>query len=783
MSFSIFILTACSGTKKLSKGQKLLVKNKVEIKGSDQNLSKSDLLSLTVQDPNESFLGLRIRLSIYNMSKDSNQNWWNRKLRELGQAAVILDSQAIIKTIDRMQYKMASKGYFNPDISYVVKKRGIFERKKKAKVVYEIKPNQPYRYRNIDKDIQDTTIANLMTQWKQRTLLKSGNIYDVDVLEKERARITKRLQDLGYYAFSKEYISYAIDSALGNHTMDVTMILRGVREAALDSNGNPKYLPHKKYYINDVNFIYESNKMPKKITDTSTHIELINTLTKKEIKAGDTNLPYYIKYKYKLNIKPQVLTQKTFIVPSETFSLQNMEQSYLNLSDLRLFGYTNITYQELPYDTTKSYMDNNQLNCNISLTQSPKYNFSTQAELTTSSGIQGIAANIAVQDKNIFKRGEIFGLKLGVALDVQSALSNAQNPILLNTIEAKIEANLEIPRFLSPVSVDRFSKYFRPKTLISLGYSYQYKKDYQRTIVNASMAYYWKDGKHTHTLTPIDANIVKMYASSKFANTIDSLSLTNKRFQYQYEDHFLLNAHYSYIYNEQDARNQKGFNFVRFNVEAAGNLLYLGFRACNAHKDKNGQYDIFSIPFAQYLKTDIDYKHHFIFAPDVALVLRAMVGVGYYYLNSKSLPYEKSFYGGGSNNIRAWRLYQLGPGSYKSSNNSIEQLGDLTLVLNAEQRFPIFAGLKGALFVDAGNIWLLKNNPQMPGAAFQFKSFINDIAIGAGFGLRYDFGFFLIRLDAAIPLRNPAKPNGEKWVLPKSQWSDILLNFGIGYPF
>lgn len=783
MSLSIILLTGCSGTRKLSKGQRLLVKNKLELKGKETNLSKSDLLSLTVQDPNESFLGLRIRLGVYNWAKDSNNNWWNRKLRELGEPPVILDSQAITKTLNRMKYDLASQGYFDPLISYKVKKKGLFFRKKKAKVIYIIRPNEPYRYRNITKDIQDDSIAALMTQWKEKTLLKKGAVYNVSTLEKERERITRQLQDIGYYAFSKEYISYAIDSSLGDFQMDVTLILRGVRDAQSDSNGNPRYLPHKKYYINDVNFIYESNRIPSGKGADSTHAEIINTLTKKQIREGDTLLPYYIKYQDKLDINPQILTQKTFVIPSEPFSLKNMEQSYSNLSDLRLFGYTNIVYQELPYDTTIPYMENNKLNCNISLIQAPKYNFSTQAEFTTSSGIQGIAANISFQDKNIFKGGEIFSLRLGGAFDIQSAVVGDKNNVWLNTFEAKIEAGLEIPRFLAPMSVDRFSKYFRPKTLLALGYSYQYKKDYQRTIVNASMSYIWKDGKSTHIFSPIEANSVKMYASSEFKKTIDTMSLINKRLKYQYEDHFILNSHYTYVYNGQDLRKQRGFNYVRFDMEAAGNLLYLGFKAFNAKKNADQQYELFTIPFAQYLRTVIDYKHHFVFAEDVALVLRSMIGVGFYYLNSKSLPYEKSFYGGGSNNIRAWRLYQLGPGSYDSPNKSIEQLGDINLVLNAEQRFPIFGGLKGAFFIDAGNIWLLRKNPEMPGAAFQFNTFLNDIAIGGGFGLRYDFGFFLIRLDAALPFRNPAKPNGQKWVLPKSQWSDILLNFGIGYPF
>ncbi|MDE5735644.1 MAG: BamA/TamA family outer membrane protein, partial [Bacteroidales bacterium] len=269
-----------------------------------------------------------------------------------------------------------------------------------------------------------------------------------------------------------------------------------------------------------------------------------------------------------------------------------------------------------------------------------------------------------------------------------------------------------------------------------------------------------------------------------FQENLDALSTSNLRLKYQYEDHFIFDWRYQLVYSDQKPGVTTDFNFFRFNAETAGNLLYGIAKAVGAKQNANGQYQVFGLPFSQYARMDMDYKHHFVFGKDAALVFRVLVGVGYSYLNAQSLPYEKSFYAGGSTTLRAWPLYQVGPGSYSNPNNyRMERLGDMTLILNLEQRFPIIAGLKGAVFLDAGNIWLLKDNPEFEGGLFEFNKFYKDMTFGTGFGLRYDFNFFIVRVDMGIPLYSPAEPAGRRWVVERLVGKDLVFNFGIGYPF
>ncbi|MDE6439584.1 MAG: BamA/TamA family outer membrane protein, partial [Bacteroidales bacterium] len=347
------------------------------------------------------------------------------------------------------------------------------------------------------------------------------------------------------------------------------------------------------------------------------------------------------------------------------------------------------------------------------------------------------------------------------------------------------EVSIDFPTLLAPLSLERRAKAFRTKSTISLSYSYQDKVEYARGIFLATWGYNWRKGRFSQTFNPIEINTVQMLRVSPwFQENLNALSTSNLRLKYQYEDHFIFDWRYQLVYSDQKPGVSTDFNFFRFNAETAGNLLYGIAKAVGAQKNANGQYQVFGLPFSQYARMDMDYKHHFVFGKDAALVFRVLVGVGYSYLNAQSLPYEKSFYAGGSTTLRAWPLYQVGPGSYSNPNNyRMERLGDMTIILNLEQRFPIIAGLKGAVFLDAGNIWLLKDNPEFEGGLFQFNKFYKDMTFGTGFGLRYDFNFFIIRVDMGIPLYSPAQPTGQRWVVERLVGKDLVFNFGIGYPF
>jgi outer membrane protein assembly factor BamA len=354
---------------------------------------------------------------------------------------------------------------------------------------------------------------------------------------------------------------------------------------------------------------------------------------------------------------------------------------------------------------------------------------------------------------------------------------------LFNTFETGIETSIEIPKFLVPISQERFPKYFKPKTTISAGYNFQKRPDFKRTISNLSFGYDWKQSRYIqHIFNPIEINAVKIYPDSAFKATIDAFA--DKRLKYQYTDHFILNLRYSFIYNNQDPNKKKNFTFFRANFESAGSFLNIIKRVFDDTKNQNGDYEVFNLIYSQYLRFDIELKRYLYFNLNNYLVLRTSSGIGLPYGNSRQLPYEKSFVAGGANDIRAWRLRSLGPGSYFDAKaENFDRIGDISIEFNIENRFQIYKLLHAALFVDAGNIWLNKANILFPNGEIQADKFLKQIAIGAGFGARLDFSFLLIRVDAAIPIRNPSKTTDREWVIAHSSLRDFVLNFGIGYPF
>lgn len=798
--YGIFLLSAlffasCSGLRKLPEDESLLVANRVKIEGEvgkrskDKRIASKKLVGLVSQEPNSRFLGIRLKLGLYSGSKDSVNNWWNRKLRENGEPPVAFDSATIDQSVDRMRRYLGNKGYFEPDFSVDVKRIG--KQNRKVRVCYTAVLNEPYRLRSFRNVIRDDSVAAVLAARPQRSLVEVGQIYDVETLDKERERLTGILRNEGYFAFNKEYISYRIDSALGNHQMDVTLDLRQIQSNETDSLGRYLFLPHKKYYIDDVYFL------PRVSSPDGLRSPVVDTLVYRDVygrgKKRREGPPYHLVVtekmqtrRHKPKVRPSTLVQKTFLAEGDLFRANQVSRSYDNLNDLRIFGYTDIRISEKPYDSARSYAENNRLECRIDLVESKKFGLSTEAELTTSAGFMpGVAANITFQDRNLFRGGEILNVRLRGMYELQSTFDNDRNRSFLNTFEVKGEVSIDFPRLLAPLSLERRAKAFRTKSTVSLSYSYQDKVEYARGIFLATWGYNWRKGRLSQTFNPIEINTVQMLrVSQRFRENIEALSQTNLRLKYQYEDHFIFDWRYQLVYNDQKPGEATDFNFFRFNVETAGNLLYGIATAAHARKNESGQYRIFALPFSQYARMEMDYKHHFVFGKDAALVFRVLLGVGYSYLNSQSLPYEKSFYAGGSTGLRAWPLYQVGPGSYANPNNyRMERLGDMALVLNLEQRFPIIAGLKGAVFFDAGNIWLLKDNPEFEGGLFKFDKFYKDLNFGTGIGLRYDFNFFIIRVDMGIPLYSPAEPLSQRWVVKRLVGKDLVFNFGIGYPF
>lgn len=760
LAFALFFFSSCSALKKIPQDQSLLVANRVSIKQSpnkpntDKRISRNNIKNLLSQEPNSKFLGMRLKLALYNPEKK----------KQRGEPPAIFDSLAIETSKKRISQYLANKGYFSPEIEHKTKFKG--KEKRKVEVKYSIFLNDVYTIDTVIDRIRDEEIAKLLQDRQKNSLFSPGEPYDVENLNKERDRITRIVRNNGYFAFSKDYISYTIDSALSSNKMKITLNLRRTRNTAQ---------PHTKYTIND---IYINQIQGKYIGRDSLGRDTIIFVESKKNKKNKILNPYNIVYLGdRPVIKPKYVSRKVFIDKDSLFSVDKLERTYEALGAYRILSFSDIRMVERA--------DSGKIDCVISLIEGKKFAFSAEGELTTSSGFMpGIAANVGFVSKNIFRGGEVFNLKLRGMYELQMALGGGEdNKSLLNTYELKAEIGIDIPRPVFLNIEEKWKRFQRANTSFLVSYSYQNKTEYSRGIFNASWAYSGKRSNIYHYFNPIEINVVNMLKQSEwFRNYLNSLN--RNRLKYQYEDHFILDWKYVLVYNEQNLASERDFNYLRFGVETAGNLLYGISKAFGLQKNEQGQYQMFSLAFSQYVRFELDYKHYFVFKKNVHLVFRSMFGLGVSYANSKSLPFEKAFYTGGSMGLRAWPLYKVGPGSYANQENStFERLGDILFLINLEQRFPIYGGLRGAVFADLGNIWLRTKNSIYEGGEFAFNRFYKELALGTGVGLRYDFGFFVIRVDLGIPLRDPSIKGSDTWVIKNLKFNDLMLNFGIGYPF
>ncbi|MGD0712151.1 MAG: BamA/TamA family outer membrane protein [Bacteroidales bacterium] len=697
-------------------------------------------------------------------------------INTIGEPPVILDTFLTEKSLKQIRLYLNSKGYFNSD----VRKEIDTLKRKKAIVKYIVHASQPYKIQSINFNIEDNNIKYYVNEDSAKSLLKRGNIFDVDVLQNERERITENMKNEGYYSFAKEYISYDIDSTLGTHQLNITMNIDNPFVKSGDFNDSLVKAPHKRYTINSVNIYTQYSSL-----DQDTIKYKIYKFAALQRKKKDKPVIYTFLFKDTLRIKPYTVTQSVFIQPDEYFNLRDIDETYKSLMDLKMYKFVNIQFVIPPQDSLNGP---NFLNCKIQLTRTPVQSISYELESTNSAGNLGIAGDVLYQNKNIFRGAEILKLKVTGATEIQKVLGESSNNNInkhlpFNTLETGADAEIDIPKFLIPVKQERFPKYFRPQTDIDMGLNYERRPDYTRYIANLSFGYVWKESpKKKHILYLADLNSVKIYPTAAFDSLINSIN--DIKIQNSYKDHLIMALKYSFIYNDQQLSKSKDFTYIRANFETSGNLMRGIDRLFNSQLPSDSIYSIFKIKYAEYIRGDFDIRHYFLFDKLNTLAIRGAIGAGYAYWNSDALPFEKSFYSGGANSVRAWQIYSLGPGSY--SNNVISGLdktGDIDIEGNIEYRFPVFSFLKGALFVDAGNVWLNKKNDEIPGADFEFDRFYREIAIGSGIGVRFDFSFFIIRFDFAFQLRNPAVPEDQRWVQLSSSLKHLRLNFGIGYPF
>ncbi|MFC2104941.1 BamA/TamA family outer membrane protein, partial [Bacteroidota bacterium] len=419
---------------------------------------------------------------------------------------------------------------------------------------------------------------------------------------------------------------------------------------------------------------------------------------------------------------------------------------------------------------------------NIKLTKYFLQSYTVELQGTNSYGNIGVGGNFLYQHRSLFGGAEITDFRINGAIETIDEQNIAGN---YYTTEIGGNVTVSIPKFILPIfKGERFSKKYSPKTQISVGYNYQDRIDYRRSIANMSYGYIWDGNRYLkHSIKLLELNAVNLpYATQDFKNYIDSTYLKSS-----YDNHLVSVTNYSLIFNNQDIKKVRDFYFLRLNTEVSGNILSGISELTNASKDENGSYMVLGIPFSQYAKFDIDLRYYDVIDNTNSLAYRLFGGIGIPYGNSQSLPFEKMYFSGGANSIRAWNVRDLGPGAYSGGSRTRfpNQTGDIKLEANVEYRFKMFWVLEGALFVDAGNVWNLTSD-EFEGGLFRKDKFYKEFALGSGFGTRFDFSFVIFRLDLGIKLRDPALPDGDRWILGNRSltWEDdFTINIGIGYPF
>ena len=722
------LFCACSETKYVPEGDYLLDKVKVKSDPPTKGINPSDMKAYVRQVGNSRwFSAVKIPLATYSLSGRDTTKWINRMLRSIGEAPVLYDSASTRRSMADLQMQLVNMGYLRASVDAMTKSK-----KKKVDVTYFLHPGQPYYIRHVDYVVQDSAIAShLRLDLEQNRQLKQGMLFSVANLDGERKRITQLLNNLGYYRFNKEYISFEADS-VGKQDIDVVLILRKQRL----SNGQEA--PHQRYQVRNV--VFESGDREDSV----------------------------------IHLRQGVLHRNTYVKEGDYYSADDLQNTYNHFGRLGAVRYTNITWKEQP--------DSNLLDCQIQVSTNKPSTISFQPEGTNTAGDLGFAASLTYQNRNLFRGSENLSIELRGAYEAIKGLEGYSNH---NFLEYSLGTKLSFPSFIAPFLPSGFRRRVNATSQVSLLYDLQNRPEFHRRVFSVGWRYRWNDPRHhdTYRLDLLDLNYISMpWISDTFKKEyLDNTTSRNAILRYNYENLFIMKFGVGYAYNN-------GIIAIKANAETAGNLLGLMAKSFGFHRDNDGRYTFLDVAYAQYLKVDLDVTRTINFDYYNQLVFHAGLGIAYPYGNSTILPFEKRYFSGGANSVRGWSVRSLGPGKYISRDGRIDfinQTGDMKLDFNVEYRAHLFWKLGMALFADAGNIWTLRNYDEQPGGQFKFSQFLKQMAVSYGLGFRFNFDYFVLRFDMGMKAINPAYEEGDDRfpiVHPKLS-RDFAFHFAVGLPF
>ena len=754
-------LASCSATKFVPDGSYLL--DEVKIHTDNKEIKPSDMRLYVRQNPNSKwFSTIKTQLYVYNWSGRDSTKWFNRFLRKIGDAPVIYNESDAIRSQEEIAKAVQNLGYMGASV-----KRTTKTKKKKLKLFYEITSGKPYIVRTLKYDISDKKIAEYLRNDSTQSMLREGMLFDVNVLDAERQRITDYLLCNGYYKFNKDYITYTADTARNTHQVDLTLHLLPYKTYVGDT---PK--EHFQYKINKINFI--------------TDYDVLQSSALSSIEINDSlhynGFPIY--YKDKLYLRPKVLVDNLRFASGDLYDERNVQKTYTYFGRLSALKYTNIRF----FETQNG--DSTQLNCYVMLTKSKHKSISFELEGTNSAGDLGAAASVSFQHRNLFRGSETFMVKFRGAYEAISGLQPGYKNH--NYTEYGVETSINFPNFLFPFLTSDFKRRIKATTEFGLHYNYQLRPEFSRTIASASWSYKWiQKQKIQHRIDLLDISYLYLpWISSQFQEDYINKDKDNYILKYNYENRLIVRMGYNYSYNSAGGtlvNNTITTNSysIRAGFESAGNILYGISKMINMRKNKDGEYAILGIPYAQYLKGDFDFAKNIIIDHRNSLAFHAGIGIAVPYGNAKVVPFEKRYFSGGANSVRGWSVRNLGPGSFAGDGNFMNQSGDIKLDASIEYRTRLFWKFRGAAFIDAGNIWTIREYENQPGGVFEFDKFYKQIAVAYGLGLRLDLDFFELRFDGGMKAINPKyKKAKERYPIIHPRFSrDFAFHFAVGYPF
>ena len=745
------LFASCSVNKFIPEDQYLL--DKVHIVSDTKEVQPSSFNSYIRQNPNAKWFSLvKVPMHIYCLSGKDSTSAFNRFLRKLGDAPVIYDATISEKSKQEIQKAVRNMGYMRAEVQL-----DTLIKKNKLEVSYRIKAGKPYTIHHIAYHIDDLMIQDFIEKDSASSLLKTGMPFDVVALDQERQRITKLLQNNGYYKFNKDFIVYQADTIKDSYQVELTMKLLPFQ---LKKEDTPTR--HQQYTIRNVNFLTDGDPS--------------DTVSYKGLQFLFNDKPY---------IRPNTLANFNYIQPKGLYKEQDVQNTYTSMGRLRALKYTNIRFDEVMQN------DSAMLDANLLLTKGKNQSLSFEIEGTNSAGDLGAAASMTFQHRNLFKGSETFTVKVRGAYEAITGLQEGYEND--DYKEYGIETSLNFPEFKFPFLSSDYKRRIRATSEVGIDFNSQKRPEFTRTLASASWGYRWVDGRSSqHRFDLLDVSYIYVpWKSDNFRAYLENLTDRNSILIKSYEDQLIVRMGYSYTYNSAKDKtltsNKRNSYSIRVNLEEAGNLLYLGSKAIHSAPKADKGYEIANIPFAQYVKGDFDFAQNWYIDKRNSFVFHIGMGIAYPYGNSQILPFEKRYFSGGPNSVRGWSVRSLGPGSYRGADgnmNYINHSGDIKLDINLEYRTHLFWKFNGAAFIDAGNIWNIRHYEGQEEGTFRFNRFYKQLAMAYGLGLRFDLDYLIIRFDGGMKAINPMRTGKDKYPFLRPNFSrDFAFHFAVGYPF